>query len=88
MADEPRTTFEQLSAEYAQAQEALAAIEKQAPTLLILGGADDLRQFIAQFMEMAERVRGVAAGKHEQNFVEWFDELIARAERLRDAVPR
>jgi hypothetical protein len=88
MSDEPRTVFEQLSAEYAQAQEALAAIEKQAPTLLLLGSAGELLQFIAQFMEMAERVRGVALANGEQNFVEWFDELIARAERLRDAVPR
>jgi hypothetical protein len=88
MSDDSRTVFEHLSAEYAQAQEALAAIETQAPTLLLLGSRDELREFIAQFLQMAARVRGVAAEKHEQNFVEWFDELIARAERLRDAVPR
>ena len=81
-----RENFEYFSSEYAQALEAFAAIEKQASTLLLLGGSDDLRAFIDRFLEMANRVRESAEEKDEPNFAEWFRELIVKAEQLRDAL--
>jgi hypothetical protein len=86
--DDPRTTFEFLSNEYAQALQAFAAIENQASTLLLMGYTDDLRQFIEQFIEMATRTKLVAIEKGEANFAEWFGELIQKAEKLRSGVPR
>lgn len=86
--DEPRARFEHFSNEYAQALQAFAAIENQAATLAMMGHSDELRTFIAQFVEMATRTRDLAREKGEANFAEWFDELIAKAEKLRTAVPR
>jgi hypothetical protein len=85
--DDPRARFDYFSAEYAQALQAFQAIEKQASTLLLLGGTDELRQFLDQFVEMASRTRALAATENEPNFVEWFDELIARAETLQTSLP-
>ena len=85
MSDDPRSTFEYFSNEYAQALQAYAAIEQQAGTLLIMGASDDLRAFIDQFVAMAGATRDLALEKGEQNFAEWFGELVAKAEKLRVA---
>jgi hypothetical protein len=85
---EPRARFEYFSNEYAQALQAWTAIENQAATLLLMGATDDLRQFLDQFLEMARRVRDLAAGENESNFAEWFGELVQKAEKLRAGVPR
>jgi len=83
MSDDPRATFEWLSNEYAQALQALTAIENQSSTLLLLGNTDDLRGFIDQFISMATRVKAEAEDRNEPNFAEWFEELIRKAETLR-----
>ena len=88
MTSDPRADFEYFSSEYAQALQAYAAIENQASTLLLMGHSDELRQFIDQFLEMASRIRALAAEKGEANFVEWFDELIQKAESLREGVAK
>lgn len=81
--DDPRTTFEYFSSEYAEALQALEAIERQAETLKFMGHEDELRQFVDQFIEMASRTRQQAIEKSEANFAEWFGELLQRAGRLR-----
>lgn len=78
--------FVRFSNEYAQALQALKAIEEQSSTLLLLGGSDDLRTFIDQFIEMAARVKREAQDKREMHFVEWFDELLQKAEALRTEI--
>ena len=83
-----RADFEYFSNEYAQALQAFTAIENQASTLLLMGHSDELRTFIEQFIEMASRTRAAATEKGEANFVEWFDELIRKAELLRGGVTR
>ena len=88
MSDDPRANFEYFSNEYAQALQAFTAIENQASTLLLMGASDDLRTFIDQFVAMAGAVRDLALEKGEENFAEWFSELVAKAEKLRTAVPR
>ena len=85
--DDPRARFEHFSNEYAQALQAYTTIENQASTLALMGHTDELRSFIAQFVEMATRTRDLAREKGEANFAEWFDELIAKADKLRTAVP-
>ncbi|HWW61958.1 MAG TPA: hypothetical protein VN181_11365 [Thermoanaerobaculia bacterium] len=86
MEDDDKSNFEYFSGEYAQALQALQAIESQSSTLKVMGYTDDLRQFIEQFIDMATRVRAEAAEKNEPNFVAWFDELISKAEALRGVV--
>jgi hypothetical protein len=86
--DESRDNFAYFSGEYAQALHALKAIEDQSSTLLLLGGSDDLRTFIDQFIEMAARVRTAAKERDEPHFVEWFDELLQKAEALRTEIVR
>ena len=88
MSDDPRTNFEYFSNEYAQALQAYTAIENQAATLLLMGASDDLRQFIDQFVAMAGASRDLALEKGEQNFADWFEELVAKAEKLRTGVKR
>ena len=83
MSDEPRATFEWLSNEYAQAVQALTAIENQASTIVAFGGSEDLRTYVDQFIAMATQTRNVAEEKEEAHFVEWFGELIKKAEALR-----
>jgi len=83
MSDDPRATFEWLSNEYAQALQALTAIENQASTIVAFGAAEDLRTYIDQFIAMAAHTRGLAEEKNEAHFVDWFDELIRKAEALR-----
>jgi hypothetical protein len=85
MANDP-AEFEYFSNEYAEALRAFAAIENQASTLLMMGHSDELRGFLEQFIAMAARTRESAAEKGETNFVEWFDELIRKAEKLREGV--
>jgi hypothetical protein len=82
-ADDPRADFAYFSAEYAQALQALTAIENQSSTLLLLGNLDELRTFIDQFIAMASRVKAEAEDRNEPNFAEWFTELIEKAEALR-----
>ena len=86
--EEARERFTYFSNEYAQALQAYKAIEDQSATLLLLGVADDLRQFVDQFLEMAGKTRKLAAEKGETNFAEWFDELIVKAEALRGEIVR
>jgi len=81
--DDSRADFAYFSAEYAQALQALTAIENQSSTLLLLGNTDDLRGFIDQFISMATRVKAEAEDRDEPNFAEWFEELIRKAETLR-----
>ncbi|MGN6184810.1 MAG: hypothetical protein ACTHQM_14270 [Thermoanaerobaculia bacterium] len=86
--NDPRALFEYFSNEYAQALQAFAAIETQAATLQLMGYDDNLRDFIEQFLEMALRVRALALEKNELNFADWFEELIAKAEKLKAAATR
>jgi hypothetical protein len=86
--DESRDDFAYFSGEYAQALQALKAIEDQTSTLLLLGGSDDLRTFIDQFIDMASRVKALAEDRNEPNFVEWFGELLKKAEVLRTEIVR
>ena len=88
MPSDSRADFEYFSNEYAQALQALAAIENQASTLLLMGHSDELREFIDRFILMASRTREAAVEKGEANFVEWFDELIRKAETLREGVAK
>jgi len=81
--DDSRANFTYFSAEYAQALQAIGAIENQSSTLLLLGNTDELRTFIDQFIAMAARVKAEAEDRDEPNFAEWFEELIAKAEALR-----
>ena len=82
----PEDRFAFFSKEYAQALQALQAIENQASTLMVLGGSDELRTFIAQFLEMARRTKAMADDAEEAHFAEWFGELIEKAEALQEVV--
>ena len=86
--DEAREMFNYFANEYAQALQAFKAIEDQSTTLMLLGVGEDLRTFIDQFLEMAEKTRALAIEKNEPNFAEWFGELIEKAEALRGTVTR
>jgi len=78
--------FSYFSNEYAQALQAFKAIEEQTSTLIVMGVSDDLRNFIDQFIEMAERTRRLAEEKGEPHFAEWFAELLDKAEALRGTI--
>ena len=84
--DAARENFVSFSNEYAQALQALKAIEEQSSTLLLLGVTDDLRGFIDQFIEMATRTQKLAEEKGEAHFAEWFGELVDKAETLRGTI--
>jgi hypothetical protein len=86
--EETRANFAYFSSEYAQAVDAFAAIEQQAATIIALGVPDDLRTYIDQFVEMAERTRQQAVDRGETDFAEWFGELIEKAQAIRLAVNR
>ena len=79
---EARLDFDYFSREYAQAQQALTAIEGNAPTLIALGSTANLRQFVATFIEMADRTQRLAETQNEENFAGWFGELIERAKAI------
>ncbi len=83
-----RADFEFFSTEYAQAVQALKAIENQSSTIVALGATDDLRTFIDQFIDMALRTKAMAEDRGEPHFAEWFDELIRKAEALRGEIVR
>jgi hypothetical protein len=83
-----RATFEYFSNEYAQALQALTAIENQASTIVAFGASDDLRVFVDQFIEMASRIKTLAEEREEPHFIEWFEELIHKAEALRGEIVR
>ena len=72
--------FLAFSREYAEALEALEAIEKKGVTIAALAGGEDLRTFVEQFVAMAlgAEQRAMAAGLVE--IASWFRELIDRAE--------
>jgi len=82
-AEDSRANFAYFSAEYAQALQALTAIENQSSTLLLLGSTEELRTFIDQFIAMASRAKAEAEDREEPDFAEWFNELLTRAEALR-----
>jgi hypothetical protein len=84
--DDSRASFEWFAQEYAQALQAYDAIEKQASTIAALGGLDELRIYIDQFVEMASQARARAVEEREENFAEWFGELIDKAEAIRGAL--
>ena len=84
--EESRENFAYFSNEYAQALQAFKAIEEQSQTLLLLGVSDDLRSFVDQFIEMADRTRRLAEEKGEPHFAEWFAELVDKAEALRGTI--
>jgi hypothetical protein len=86
--EESREDFEFFSNEYAQALQALKAIEDQSTTLMLLGVADDLRGFVDQFIDMSSRTKRLAEEKQQPHFAEWFAELIEKAEALRGAIPQ
>jgi hypothetical protein len=86
MTRETDENFAYFSNEYAQALQAFKTIEEQAATLMVMGVSDDLRNFIDQFMEMAERTRRLAEEKGEPHFAEWFAELLDKAEALRGTI--
>ena len=86
--DESRGDFAYFSSEYAQALDAFKAIEQQAATIVAFGAPDELRTYIDQFVDMAERTRQLALDRGETNFAEWFSELIEKAEAIRMAVNR
>ena len=88
MMDDPRSNFEYFSNEYAQALQALTAIENQASTIVAFGASDDLRVFVDQFIDMASRTKALAEERDEPHFVEWFAELIQKAEALRGEIVR
>ena len=54
--------------------------------MMLMGVSDDLRNFIDQFIEMAERTRRLAEEKGEPHFAEWFAELLDKAEALRGTI--
>ena len=85
-ADDLRDNFAYFSNEYAQALQALKAIEEQSATVILLGSSDELLTFVDQFIEMATRVQRLASEKNERDFAEWFGELVQRAESLRGAI--
>lgn len=82
------SSFEFFSNEYAQALQALTAMENQASTIVAFGGSDDLRVYVEQFIEMASRTKSLAEEREEPHFVEWFGELIRKAEELRSEIVR
>jgi dihydrofolate reductase len=84
--DDARENFTFFSNEYAQALQALKAIEEQSPTLLVLGGSTDLRAFVDRFIEMATKTMNLAEERGETNFAEWFRELVGKAAALRGAI--
>lgn len=74
--------FAHFSSEYAEALKAFETIQEQASTLMLLGAGDDLRHFLEQYIEMAQRTRASAIENEQQNFADWFAELVVRAEDL------
>jgi hypothetical protein len=72
--------FLAFSREYAEALEALEAIEKKGETIAGLGGGEDLRAFVEQFVAMAQAAEERASAAGLTEIASWFRELIGRAE--------
>lgn len=81
------TSFTAFSAHYAEALDAMAAIERQAATIIGYGGGDDLRRIIDQFVAMCATTRDAARSANELDFAEWFEELLQKGEAIRAAIP-
>ena len=82
--DPTREQFEYFSNEYAQALQAFEAIRAQAATIMALGGGEELRTFVDQFITLASTTREQAIERGEQNFADWFGELIQKAHAIRN----
>lgn len=80
--------FAWFSNEYAQALQALRAIENQSSTLLLLGVSDELLRFLEQFVAMATRAKALAEDFDEPHFAEWFGELLEKAAVMRGELQR
>jgi hypothetical protein len=80
--DHTQELLDHFSNEYAEALRAFETINAQTETLLLMGGGDDLRQFLEQFLGMAERTRLSALENDQPRFAELFVELSKRAESL------
>lgn len=81
--DPKMADFLSLSREYAEALEALEAIERQAESIVALGGGEQLRGYIDQFLTMARRAGDQARACELPEIAGWFDDLAARAGRMR-----
>ncbi|MCA1733250.1 MAG: hypothetical protein LC732_06560 [Acidobacteria bacterium] len=84
--DLPMDDFLSLSREYAGALEALAAIEMQAESIVALGGGEQLATYVDQFLAMSRRAGDHARSCELLEMAGWFDDLTARASRLRAAL--
>lgn len=86
MTEEPADRGSQYREEYDEALRAFETIKAQAETLLLMGSADELRQFIDRFIDMASKT---AARAHEDGlapFADSFLDLVQRAENFRNSV--
>ncbi len=80
----PMAQFLAFSREYAEALEALEAIEKKGATIAGLGAGEDLRSFVEQFLLMARGAEERAGRAGLTEIASWFRELIERAGGARD----
>jgi short-subunit dehydrogenase involved in D-alanine esterification of teichoic acids len=80
--DRATEEFLKLSDEYAQALEALDAIERQAERIVAGGNEAELRAVVAHFHELATRASASARQKGQERFAEWFEELIRRVDQV------
>ena len=76
--------FVALSDEYAQALDAVRAIETQAELLVAGGSTAELRAVIDRFNELVEQAIRRARAQDAEHFPEWFEELKHRIQRLQD----
>ena len=76
----PMDDFLAFSREYAEALEALEAIERKSATIAGLGSEGDLKTFVEQFTAMAGSAQERAARAGLSEIASWFGELIERAE--------
>jgi len=78
--------FEHFTSEYAQALEAFKNLKAKAGAILLMGGAEELRGFLEQFITMASERSREAAEKNLEHFEEWFQELATQARELRRSI--
>jgi hypothetical protein len=76
-------TFLSVSREYAEAVDALRAIERQSETLKLMGAGESLVDFLRQFETMAAAAAARAEREGLTEFVVWYEELIGSAAELR-----
>jgi hypothetical protein len=84
--DSQMDDFLSLSREYAEAVEALGTIEKQAESIVALGGREQLVEYVDQFLAMARRAGDQARECGLLEIAGWFDDLKLRASRIRAAL--